>query len=173
MNKPNNFSNDKPTQKNHYSIRKFTVGTASIIVGSFLFFGQAHAEEGTEGNTWQREAVGTVNTAGQPSTTSQDKIIKLVQVLLLLHKQVKMELKQTLPTTKVKALQKLQELKLIKPMLHKQTLVQILPDKITKLLVLHKELKLLAQVKLRQLQLLEILKLNLMLKQQIKVMELL
>ena len=47
MNKPNNFSNDKPTQKNHYSIRKFTVGTASIIVGSFLFFGQAHAEEGT------------------------------------------------------------------------------------------------------------------------------
>ena len=47
-----------------------------------------------------------------------------------------MELKQTLPTTKVKALQKLQELKLIKPMLHKQTLVQILPDKITKLLVL-------------------------------------
>ena len=36
MNKPNNFSNDKPTQKNHYSIRKFTVGTASIIVGSFL-----------------------------------------------------------------------------------------------------------------------------------------
>ena len=84
-----------------------------------------------------------------------------------------MELKQTLPTTKVKALQKLQELKLIKPMLHKQTLVQILPDKITKLLVLHKELKLLAQVKLLQLQLLEILKLNLMLKQQIKVMELL
>ena len=73
MNKPNNFSNDKPTQKNHYSIRKFTVGTASIIVGSFLFFGQAHAEEGTEGNTWQREAVGTVNTAGQPSTTSQDQ----------------------------------------------------------------------------------------------------
>ena len=82
-----------------------------------------------------KEAVGTVNTAGQPSTTSQDQIIKLVQVLLLLHKQVKMELKQTLPTTKVKALQKLQELKLIKPMLHKQTLVQILPDKITKLLV--------------------------------------
>ena len=73
MNKPNNFSNDKPTQKNHYSIRKFTVGTASIIVGSFLFFGQAHAEEGTGGNTWQREAVGTVNTAGQPSTTSQDQ----------------------------------------------------------------------------------------------------
>ena len=110
-----------------------------------------------------------VNRALQVKT----KIIKLVQVLLLLHKQVKMELKQTLPTTKVKALQKLQELKLIKPMLHKQTLVQILPDKITKLLVLHKELKLLAQVKLRQLQLLEILKLNLMLKQQIKVMELL
>ncbi|PTG27404.1 YSIRK-type signal peptide-containing protein [Staphylococcus capitis] len=73
MNKPNNFSNDKPTQKNHYSIRKFTVGTASIIVGSFLFFGQAHAEEGTDGNTWQREAVGTVNTADQPSTTGQDQ----------------------------------------------------------------------------------------------------
>ena len=120
-----------------------------------------------------KEAVGTVNTAGQPALQVKTKIIKLVQVLLLLHKQVKMELKQTLPTTKVKALQKLQELKLIKPMLHKQTLVQILPDKITKLLVLHKELKLLAQVKLRQLQLLEILKLNLMLKQQIKVMELL
>ena len=29
-----------PTRKNHYAIRKFTVGTASIIVGSFLFFGQ-------------------------------------------------------------------------------------------------------------------------------------
>ncbi|MDS3979906.1 YSIRK-type signal peptide-containing protein [Staphylococcus capitis] len=67
------FSNGKPTQKNHYSIRIFTVGTASIIVGSFLFFGQAHAEEGTNGNTWQREAVGTVGPTGQPSTTGQDQ----------------------------------------------------------------------------------------------------
>ena len=45
MNQPNKFSNTSPIKKNHYSIRKFTVGTASIIIGSFLFFGQAHAEE--------------------------------------------------------------------------------------------------------------------------------
>ena len=70
MNKPNHFSNNTPTKKNHYSIRKFTVGTASIIVGSFLFFGQAHAEEnpqGTTGTGFQRETVGTVETTGQPA----------------------------------------------------------------------------------------------------------
>ena len=86
------------------------------------------------------------------------KITKLV--LLLLHKQAKTELEQTLLTNKVKVLQKLLELKLIKLMLHKLILAQILLVKITKLL----ELKLLAQNKLRQLQLLEMLKKNLTLK---------
>ena len=37
MKKSSKFSKDFPTRKNHYAIRKFTVGTASIIVGSFLF----------------------------------------------------------------------------------------------------------------------------------------
>ncbi|OFO48767.1 metal-binding protein, partial [Staphylococcus sp. HMSC072B07] len=37
-----------PNKLNKYSIRKFTVGTASILVGATLFFGvnnEAHAEE--------------------------------------------------------------------------------------------------------------------------------
>ena len=99
------------------------------------------------------------------------KITKLV--LLLLHKQAKTELEQTLLTNKVKVLQKLLELKLIKLMLHKLILAQILLVKITKLLELHKALKLLAQNKLRQLQLLEMLKQNLTLKRKVKVTELL
>ena len=65
MNQPNKFSNTSPIKKNHYSIRKFTVGTASIIVGSFLFFGQAHAEE------FDKVTTGTVETEGQPAATSQ------------------------------------------------------------------------------------------------------
>lgn len=44
MKKSSKFSKDFPTRKNHYAIRKFTVGTASIIVGSFLFFGQTQAQ---------------------------------------------------------------------------------------------------------------------------------
>ena len=99
------------------------------------------------------------------------KITKLV--LLLLHKQAKTELEQTLLTNKVKVLQKLLELKLIKLMLHKLILAQILLVKITKLLELHKALKLLAQNKLRHLQLLQMLKQTLTLKRKVKVTELL
>lgn len=105
MNKPNHFSNNTPTKKNHYSIRKFTVGTASIIVGSFLFFGQAHAEEnpqGTTGTGFQRETVGTVETTGQPAAgnpgtatpaqgAQNDKIIKLAE-----HKQVHLIMRKIL-----------------------------------------------------------------------------
>jgi len=107
------------------------------------------------------------------------KITKLV--LLLLHKQAKTELEQTLLTNKVKVLQKLLELKLIKLMLHKLILAQILLVKITKLLELHKALKLVIQ-KMALIQLLnqvllvkiiKVLKLNLaQLKQvQVKIQE--
>ncbi|RQN32880.1 YSIRK-type signal peptide-containing protein, partial [Paraburkholderia tropica] len=67
MKKSSKFSKDFPTRKNHYAIRKFTVGTASIIVGSFLFFGQtqAHAEE------FERVTTGTVDTGGQPARANQ------------------------------------------------------------------------------------------------------
>ena len=67
MKKSSKFSKDFPTRKNHYAIRKFTVGTASIIVGSFLFFGQtqAHAEE------FERVTTGTVDTGGQPARADQ------------------------------------------------------------------------------------------------------
>ena len=43
------------------------MGTASIIVGSFLFFGQtqAHAEE------FERVTTGTVDTGGQPARADQ------------------------------------------------------------------------------------------------------
>ena len=64
MNKPNNFSNDKPTQKNHYSIRKFTVGTASIVVHSFS--SDRHMLKKARKVILGKEAVGTVNTTGQP-----------------------------------------------------------------------------------------------------------
>lgn len=33
-----------PNKQNKYSIRKFTVGTASILVGTAWFFGSAHGE---------------------------------------------------------------------------------------------------------------------------------
>ncbi|MDU0851055.1 MAG: YSIRK-type signal peptide-containing protein, partial [Staphylococcus epidermidis] len=70
MKKSSKFSKDFPTRKNHYAIRKFTVGTASIIVGSFLFFGQtqAHAEQAEE---FERVTTGTVDTGGQPARADQ------------------------------------------------------------------------------------------------------
>ncbi|BFL68115.1 hypothetical protein [Staphylococcus capitis] len=94
------------------------------------------------------------------------KITKLV--LLLLHKQAKTELEQTLLTNKVKVLQKLLELKLIKLMLHKLILAQILLVKIIKVLKLN-----LAQLKQVQVKIQEQQVHQLHLKLAIKMQELL
>ncbi|GGG97976.1 YSIRK-type signal peptide-containing protein [Staphylococcus pragensis] len=42
--KPNKRLDFLPNRLNKYSIRKFTVGTASILVGATLLFGSAHDE---------------------------------------------------------------------------------------------------------------------------------
>ncbi|MCJ0940101.1 YSIRK-type signal peptide-containing protein, partial [Mammaliicoccus sciuri] len=49
-----------PNRLNHYSIRKFTIGTASILVGSALLFGigsEAKADEQASHSTVQDEGV--------------------------------------------------------------------------------------------------------------------
>ena len=104
MKKSSKFSKDFPTRKNHYAIRKFTVGTASIIVGSFLFFGQtqAHAEQAEE---FERVTTGTVDTGGQleqikdKKDHKQARIRTIQQVNLVL--QVKMHQMKIMLVTKM------------------------------------------------------------------------
>lgn len=62
-----------PNRLNKYSIRRFSIGTASIFVGATLIFGlgnEAKADE-TEGNTTDNKFVGQESTASQGSESNK------------------------------------------------------------------------------------------------------
>ncbi|MEN2054311.1 YSIRK-type signal peptide-containing protein, partial [Staphylococcus epidermidis] len=65
-----------PNKLNKYSIRKFTVGTASILVGATLIFGADHEAQAAENTTDAINATEDSNSANKPTTTessAQDK----------------------------------------------------------------------------------------------------
>ena len=55
INKNNLLTKKKPiaNKSNKYAIRKFTVGTASIVIGATLLFGLGHNEAKAEENSVQ------------------------------------------------------------------------------------------------------------------------
>ena len=58
-----------PNINNKYSIRKFTVGTASILVGATLIFGAAHDEaKAAEDAKTEEGATSSSNESDQPSS---------------------------------------------------------------------------------------------------------
>ncbi|MCE0454201.1 YSIRK-type signal peptide-containing protein [Staphylococcus haemolyticus] len=77
--KPNRRLDFLPNVQNKYSIRKFTVGAASILVGATLIFGagqeEAKAAESDQTVTNQDNTSSTTDTTEQPST--EEKTTKL------------------------------------------------------------------------------------------------
>ncbi|MDK7926675.1 MAG: putative Ig domain-containing protein [Staphylococcus simulans] len=73
-----------PNLRNRYSIRRFTVGTASILIGSLLFLGhngEAKAAESTNDNTVVEASKDTSTSQQEPveNTVPQDKITDTIQ----------------------------------------------------------------------------------------------
>ncbi|WP_412519850.1 lectin-like domain-containing protein [Staphylococcus simulans] len=73
-----------PNLRNRYSIRRFTVGTASILIGSLLFLGhngEAKAAENTNDNTVVEASKDTSTTQQAPveNTVPQDKTTDTIQ----------------------------------------------------------------------------------------------
>nr|WP_282705386.1 YSIRK-type signal peptide-containing protein [Staphylococcus haemolyticus] len=60
-----------PNINNKYSIRKFTVGTASILVGATLIFGAGHEAQAAENTTDAINATEDSNSANKPTATEQ------------------------------------------------------------------------------------------------------
>ncbi|RIN50832.1 YSIRK-type signal peptide-containing protein [Staphylococcus simulans] len=73
-----------PNLRNRYSIRRFTVGTASILIGSLLFLGhngEAKAAESTNDNTVVEASKDTSTSQQEPveNTVPQDKTTDTIQ----------------------------------------------------------------------------------------------
>ncbi|PTJ92711.1 lectin-like domain-containing protein [Staphylococcus simulans] len=73
-----------PNLRNRYSIRRFTVGTASILIGSLLFLGhngEAKAAENTNDNTVVEASKDTSTSQQEPveNTVPQDKTTDTIQ----------------------------------------------------------------------------------------------
>ncbi|ANZ33550.1 YSIRK-type signal peptide-containing protein [Staphylococcus carnosus] len=63
-----------PNLKNKYSIRKFTVGTASILLGSLLFLGQNDAQAAEETSEKAVTEVANDSTEGQTFPQPENEI---------------------------------------------------------------------------------------------------
>lgn len=62
-----------PNKQNKYSIRKFTVGTASILVGATLIFGAGH-DEAKAAETNQTESESNQNNIGVSKESASQNI---------------------------------------------------------------------------------------------------
>ena len=73
MKQPNRRLDFLPNKQNKYSIRKFTVGTASILVGATLMFGLSHDAQAAEEQTSSTDTTQTQSESPKPNsdTTSQ------------------------------------------------------------------------------------------------------
>ncbi|UXV41189.1 YSIRK-type signal peptide-containing protein [Staphylococcus simulans] len=73
MKQPNRRLDFLPNKQNKYSIRKFTVGTASILVGATLMFGLSHDAQAAEEQTSSTDTTQTQSESPNPNsdTTSQ------------------------------------------------------------------------------------------------------
>ncbi|TGA82012.1 YSIRK-type signal peptide-containing protein [Staphylococcus petrasii] len=64
-----------PNRQNKYSIRKFTVGTASILVGATLIFGSAH----DEAKAAEKDQVTTTSDSSQQSSVKEKGNVQTVE----------------------------------------------------------------------------------------------
>ncbi len=73
MKQPNRRLDFLPNKQNKYSIRKFTVGTASILVGATFMFGLSHDAQAAEEQTSSTDTAQTQSEAPKPNSDTKSQ----------------------------------------------------------------------------------------------------